>query len=317
MFFSVIIPTYNKGAFVNRAIQSVLNQSFKDFELIVVDNNSTDKTLEILSDLKADDFILVHEKNQGVAYARNRGIAEARGTYICFLDADDTYEIQHLEHLAELIKKNPGIAVVSNRYEIVSIHGNKIKNTYHPNWLNINSHSLNNLFHSYSIGTPMINTNTVAISKKILLEVGSYDVQLNVAEDIDLWIRLALKTNFYIGEYFGTTYYHNVTHKSSDGLNIASYEHFLNKINALFETNKTILPLQNWFDAFKSKMIFGIVFSCIKLGNQKEAIKWIQKDSLKYQNQIKVLLLKAMSRLPNFMNQLLLLILRKTGLLNI
>jgi len=317
MLFSVIIPTYNKGPFLKRAVDSVLSQSFKDFELVVVDNNSSDNTLAILTAIQADQLVVLHEKNQGVSYARNKGIAHAKGTYICFLDADDSYETEHLHYLAELIDKNPDVGVVSNRYQIVSIHGHKIKNTYHSNWLDTKSQTLNQLFHSYSVGTPMINTNSVAVSKKTLIEVGLFDVQLKVAEDIDLWIRLALKTNFVFGEYISTTYFHNVSNKSSDHLHIRSYEYFFDKINALYHSNSIAFSGLNWFDIFKSRMVFGIAFSCIKLGNQKEAKKWLSIDLLKHQNKVKIQLLKIMCFLPNFINQAILLFLRKLGLLNI
>ena len=89
---SVVIPLYNKEKYIKRAIESVLNQTFQKFEIIVVNDGSTDKSAEIVQNIKDPRIRLINQKNAGVSAARNRGIQEAKYEYIAFLDADDFWE---------------------------------------------------------------------------------------------------------------------------------------------------------------------------------------------------------------------------------
>ena len=95
-FFSIVIPLYNKEPFIEKTIQSVLDQTFKDFEIIIINDGSTDKSLgevECLNDERISIFTII---NQGVSHARNHGIHKAKGHYIAFLDADDYWESEFL-----------------------------------------------------------------------------------------------------------------------------------------------------------------------------------------------------------------------------
>ena len=106
MRFSVIIPLYNKAPYVNKALESVLSQTFRDFELIVVDDGSTDESLAIAQSVldKCDlPHRLIHQDNTGVSTARNNGVAVAQGDFVCFLDADDWWAPTFLERMDELI----------------------------------------------------------------------------------------------------------------------------------------------------------------------------------------------------------------------
>src|SRR5687767_11003972 len=90
-WFSVVVPLYNKRSFIRRAVVSVLSQSFTDFELIVVDDGSTDGSFEEIRDIADPRLRLIHQRNQGEGLARNTGMAAARGVWIAFLDADDMW----------------------------------------------------------------------------------------------------------------------------------------------------------------------------------------------------------------------------------
>ena len=117
-FFSVIICTYNRAGFLARAINSVYNQTFKNFELVVIDDGSIDSTKELLKNFK--DVRYVAQNHQGVSAARNRGLGEARGEYIAFLDSDDEFLPDHLRHRYELLQLKPydllynGLEVIGN-----------------------------------------------------------------------------------------------------------------------------------------------------------------------------------------------------------
>ena len=105
--FSVIIPTYNREDFINSAIDSVWGQTFSDFDLIVIDDGSTDRTRESVEEYQDSRLRYFYQNNKGVSSARNRGIKESKGKYLAFLDSDDTWVDTKLERTAEYIKKFP------------------------------------------------------------------------------------------------------------------------------------------------------------------------------------------------------------------
>ncbi|MCK4441816.1 MAG: glycosyltransferase family 2 protein [Sulfurovaceae bacterium] len=119
-FFSVIIPLYNKEKYIKRALDSVLNQTFSNFEIIVVDDGSSDKSCEIVESITDDRINLIHKKNGGVSSARNRGIKEAKGEYIAFLDADDEWLPNKLQKQYILHKNNPELVWSCSGYMLVS-----------------------------------------------------------------------------------------------------------------------------------------------------------------------------------------------------
>ncbi|MDQ6977908.1 MAG: glycosyltransferase family A protein, partial [Ghiorsea sp.] len=94
---SIIIPTYNYAEYVHKAVESALNQTYQNIEIIVVDDGSTDNTAAVMQ-AYAEQVIYIQQENQGAAAARNRGLLEAKGDFICFLDADDMY---HADNIAE------------------------------------------------------------------------------------------------------------------------------------------------------------------------------------------------------------------------
>ncbi|MDP4268418.1 MAG: glycosyltransferase family 2 protein [Bacteroidota bacterium] len=125
IFISVIIPTYNRAHFIKEAINSVLNQTYKNFEIIIIDDGSTDNTREIVNGLQQRDQIIryFYQENKGRCIARNKGLAEAKFPWICFLDSDDIYTDNHLEVMVDLIKKYPEYYAFATEQQV----GDKIK----------------------------------------------------------------------------------------------------------------------------------------------------------------------------------------------
>jgi glycosyltransferase involved in cell wall biosynthesis len=184
-FFSVVISTKNRSELVLRAVQSVLNQLFFDFELIVVDNASTDDTEEVLSSISDNRFFYVkNETDRERCYARNRGIKLAKGEYICFLDSDDEYLSNHLQVLYENI---------NNSSEKIALFYTNAFETY--NFQNIQERLCPNLegFGLFEyILTYTFNPARVAIHKSILDEF-KFDEKIPGLEDLDLWLCIATK----------------------------------------------------------------------------------------------------------------------------
>ena len=104
---SVVIPLYNKEKSIAHTLKCVLNQTYRDFEVVVVDDGSKDNSAAVVEQFEDKRIRLVRQKNGGVSAARNRGIAEARGEYVAFLDADDVWKQNHLESITNLIHQFP------------------------------------------------------------------------------------------------------------------------------------------------------------------------------------------------------------------
>jgi len=182
--FSVVIPLYNKELSVYNTIQSVLNQTFKDFEIVIINDGSTDKSVEVVEQIKDDRIRLIHQENQGVSAARNKGINNAKHEWICFLDADDLWEKEHLDEYCQVLIKHSQIHWMFSGF--TSKNKNKCwKYIYYKNGF------LNNVFDGLLNGLK-IHTSTVCVKKKL------FDVYpdlyfregLNNSEDREVWYKL-------------------------------------------------------------------------------------------------------------------------------
>lgn len=184
-FFSVVISTKNRSELVLKAIKSVFNQSFSNFELIVVDNASTDSTQLELSKIKDVRFsYLLNDIDKERCFARNRGINASKGEYVCFLDSDDEYLPNHLEVIFNYIQKSKQKQALffTNAYETYNFEN--LQERICPDLSNYN------LF-EYLL-TFTFNPARVAIHRSILSEF-QYDENIPGLEDLDLWLLIATK----------------------------------------------------------------------------------------------------------------------------
>lgn len=123
---TVIMPLYNAEKYVKETIDCILNQTFKDFELLIIDDCPTDSTLDVVNQIRDDRIRIIHnEQNRGIAYSRNHGLAEAKGEYIALMDDDDLTPLDRLEREAVFLDNNPGIGVVGGNVEWISEKGEK------------------------------------------------------------------------------------------------------------------------------------------------------------------------------------------------
>ena len=174
---SVIIPTYNRASFISRAVESVLNQSFKKWELIIVDDGSTDNTQDILKIYENQTRIkLLKTKNRGVSAARNLGVRQALGYWIAFLDSDDQWLPEKLEKQMRESLKNPGVSI---------IHGNEIwiRRGVRVNPMKKHQKKGGDIF-SQALGLCCISPSTVLIKKKLFDEVGGFRENFPVCEGL-------------------------------------------------------------------------------------------------------------------------------------
>ncbi|MEA2017629.1 MAG: glycosyltransferase family A protein [Campylobacterota bacterium] len=179
---SVIIPTYNRENLILRAINSVLNQTLKVDEIIVVDDGSKDDTRCIVKNL---DIKYIYQENSGVSSARNRGIKEAKNDWICFLDSDDIWDKTKIEEQVLFHKNNKNI-LFSHTQEEWIFNGKIIKQKKHQQ-------KPSGFCFEDNISHCLIGPSTVMIHKSIFNDIGIFDEGLLVCEDFDLWLRILSK----------------------------------------------------------------------------------------------------------------------------
>ena len=187
---SVVIPAYNAAWCVGKAIDSVLAQDFRDFELIVVDDGSTDETAAVLSGY-GDAIRVVHQANGGMSHARNAGIRAARGEFIAFLDADDWWLPGKLGNQIELMRSNTGIGFSSTAARVEDPEGRLL------NAWPCSPCETSFLAHLFQGNAGIAGGSSALMVRRALLEkTGGYDETLGGVEDADLWIRLAAITEY-------------------------------------------------------------------------------------------------------------------------
>lgn len=187
---TVVIPLYNKEQYIAQAIQSVLDQTYRNFELIVVDDGSTDKSQSIVSGITDSRIRLLTQPNSGVSVARNSGIKNAKGEIIAFLDADDQWEPTFLEKINELAEKYPEAGIYGTAYTVYSNDTFLRKNTWHPEQ---GDRILESYYHDVAeYGSPLFHSSSFASPRKVLQFVNGYQEDYRSGQDHDLYGRIAL-----------------------------------------------------------------------------------------------------------------------------
>ena len=187
---SIIIPLFNKELFIKQTLLSVLNQTFSEFEIIIISDGSTDKSVTIINDIDDERITLYTTKNKGVSHARNYGISKANTDLIALLDADDLWEPNHLENLHTLYTNFPHCGLYATNYHKQFFNGKKI-NT-HFNGVSKHHFGIIEDYFSASTSDSIAWSSAVMIPKKIFQELGGFDEAMRSGQDTDLWIRIAL-----------------------------------------------------------------------------------------------------------------------------
>lgn len=192
--FSVIIPVYNKAKYVSRTISSVLEQTFHEFELIIVNDGSTDNSMEIIENSLSNTkrpFKIINQRNTGVSQARNNAVPECRYEYLVFLDADDWWDRDYLKEINEQVKKFKNAAVYCSSYFIYK------NRTARKAEIAVDKHFKSGYLDYFNIYARTIcmpvHTSCAVIKKDVFKELNGFKNNLRLGEDLDLWIRIALK----------------------------------------------------------------------------------------------------------------------------
>jgi|SRR5690554_6728650 len=179
--FSIVIPLYNKEQSVTNTLQSVLNQTFTEFEVVIINDGSTDRSVEVVEGFNDPRIRLIHQKNQGVSAARNKGIKEANYEWICFLDADDLWRENHLSTLRNMIETYPEYKAFCNSF---------IRSSEEINQNNEIVFKVIDDYFKEGLKSFFFWTSVVCIHKTVFDVVGVFNVKLTRGEDLELWMKI-------------------------------------------------------------------------------------------------------------------------------
>ena len=267
-FFSVVIPLYNKELFIEQTISSLLKQSFTDFDVIIVNDGSTDSSLEKLSPLVDDRFKIINQENKGASYTRNLGINESTGNYIALLDADDYWHPNHLLELKKLIEEFPNAGLYCNNYEI-KLNENFIKKASLNFKFSDECIIISDFFDANIFGF-VATSSSVAFLKTSFKKTGAYDLRLRTGQDIDLWIRFALNYDIAFNPKI-TMMYNNFDNLSLSNSKFNADRYLL--VNKYQEEEKTNISLKKYLDINR----YAIAIRCI-LNNEKRLYNKLKSE---------------------------------------
>jgi len=268
-FFTVVIPLYNKESQISRTLKSVLKQSFTDFEIILINDGSTDKSAEIVERFQDERIKLFHQENQGASEARNQGILKAKSSYIALLDADDYWLPNHLEELHNSISLFPEASLYCNAYQL----------TLKPNFTQKATYSLENkdsiqMVEDYFLASlihPLANSSTVAFKKKDFWEIGGFRKHIVSGQDIDLWIRFGLHKKVVFNRTYTSIYDRTVADSlTKKHIRKVKYE-FLNSYN------EEIKNAPRGFKQYLDLNRYAIAIQC-KYYNDKELLSLLKME---------------------------------------
>lgn len=263
---SVIIPTFNRASFLKRAVDSVLDQSYKEFELIVIDDGSTDNTAELI---KAYDKQLkyIYQENKGPAHAKNTGIRESKADFIAFLDSDDRWAKDKLQSQLESMQANPDY-LISHTQEI-----------WHKNGKLLNQKQKHKKYNGFIFDKCLpicaVGMSTVMARRELFDAIGLFDESLPCCEDYDLWLRASTKFPFLLVDKPLTLkdggrkdQVSSIHARGMDKFRIQSIRRLLEE--DCLDENQCCLALQ---ELEKKCRIYGQ--GCIKHGRDEEGYKYL------------------------------------------
>lgn len=281
--FSIIIPTYNRASTITRAVESVLQQKFKDWELIIIDDGSNDHTRKILERYLKDERIVYKYQNQaGVSAARNRGLNYATGQYIIFLDSDDELYPQLTQDLAAYKIEN---------YDLVFWYVKKLKKNTEALW---KPQKLEKLYNEI---TATFLSGSVCYRKDLLINIEGFDEILAFGENYEMGIRLTqaypeMRTKIIPKVYLNYYLDLNNSFSREPRVKLQSLKYLLNK------------HVENYKkDSYSySRLLYQIGFLYEKIGDNYQALKYFEKAHLLDYYYLKPMLKKLLYKVKYFNN---------------
>ncbi|CAG0981295.1 UDP-Glc:alpha-D-GlcNAc-diphosphoundecaprenol beta-1,3-glucosyltransferase WfgD [Flavobacteriales bacterium] len=277
LFFSVIIPTYNRASFITNTIRSILSQTYTNFEVIVVDDGSTDNTEDVVKSIKDERVKYYKRTNAERGAARNFGTQQAKGDYLNFFDSDDIAYPEHLQTALELITQNLTPEIVVLNYDITNTNIQKIRKS--PTFNNINKQLI--------FGN-VLSCNGVFLRKDVALENPFSEVrELSASEDYLLWLQLAAMFNI----YFSNTKTSAIIEHNNRSVLTMNIDRLIKRkqifIKELFDKKVTMEAYRNYEHIILSQLNSYIsLHAALLKNNRKLSFYYLSKSIVSYPQSI-------------------------------
>lgn len=255
--FSVIIPLFNKEKFIAKTIESLLLQTFDDFEILIINDGSTDKSEEKVKEFKDSRIRYFYKENKGVSAARNFGIENAVGNFVAFLDSDDYWFPHFLEEINTIISDFSSYSIFSCAIELQNCSRN-----YPANYSVSKKSDIEILdYFKASLLQSILSGSSAVIKKDVFKTIGNFDTSLKTDEDTALWIKIGLKYPIVFSWKVGARYNYDPNGLSKNWKNIAEKADF----SEYTELEKTNLHLHRFLNLHR----LAIAFRCRAFNNRE------------------------------------------------
>ena len=250
--FSIIVPLYNKAPYVRKALESVMSQTYRDWECIVVDDGSTDNSLEVVKEFVGwidnrwidDRLTIISQSNAGVAAARNRGVKESKGEYVCFLDADDWWEPNFIDEIDKLIIEYPEAGLYATNYVYYKPSKTHVALNLQRGYMNYPD--------AYLHGEMPVWTGATCMPRKVFDEMGGFPMGIKLGEDFLLWAKTAVHYKVAFCEKALAYYNNDVPASMRATRNLHKPEHnMLFNLTSLEDEIETRVESREWRDGWK------------------------------------------------------------------
>jgi len=284
MDISVVIPLYNKEAYIYRTLASILKQTAQPSEIIIVNDGSTDNSISEVARFADERIRLIHQENAGEGATRNRGVAEASNELVAFLDADDEWKPDFLLHIQRLYNNFPDCGAYATAYEIVGPDGTKsfpvLKGISPAPWIGI----IPNLFWMMQYGMPFF-PSSVAIPRTVIDEVGGFPVGVTQGADRMMWVRLGLEYPIAFSPSRQSVWHGDVINRAS--VHYEPEPATANLIDEMLRNHKVPLALQQDVKDFNACLKIQKSIHRIKAGQSQSARVLLNtiKQNRKYRKQ--------------------------------
>lgn len=295
--FSIVIPLYNKEKQIANTIKSVQNQTFQEFEIVIVNDGSTDNSANIVKQINDKQIRLINQPNGGVSSARNTGIKNASSEYIAFLDADDEWREDYLETIFNMINQYPECDVFATNYKIVDTN----KNERVPVNINFAKFSktldnqygiLDNYFDFASLTAPPLWTSAIICTKASILKVGLFPNGIRMGEDLIVWAKLANNFKICYSKKIKAIYNFKATSELLDDEPLPDEPDYVGNELKLFLNNKKndTSSLNNYISLWHKMRTTMYIANFMREKAIKESFKMLYYNPKKFKNYLILLL---------------------------
>lgn len=277
MQVSVVIPLYNKARHIGRALNSVFAQTVSPAEIIVVNDGSTDDSAQIVVGYDDPRIHLINQPNAGVSAARNRGIAEATGNLIAFLDADDAYSPDFIATILRLREAHPYCGAFATAYSIEDIEG-QLASVYYsgvPDWPW--EGVLPSYVTSVATGEPIISSSSVAVLKSIMLECGGFPAGERLGEDLDTWLRIALRYPIAFSTHVCAIYHRTAENRAVGAYYACNGYRLVDTAFEAIRAEKLVGRDAYFLREYACRHLLISAWHCILCGKQRQALMHLRR----------------------------------------